>query len=194
MSDSIRYLVIQGGCLEHFALCTLSTSSYGDLCWSNLGLALRSVRTVSLCPGDAGLDALPHLESCESLTLAIFGGSFRRIGSIPSCLPNLRTVVVDATIRATDGESFQQAFLDMIKSSNSITKAGLKGTFKNSSFQDRVDSFCIVNKVLGTNLLGFSPSELWTRILSKMCDDSARTDFLYRLLREKPELANCAEI
>ena len=86
---------------------------------------------------------------------------------------------------------WRDGFLEMVKTSRTITKATLKGgpsSREVQSFGDGVTSFCILNRVFGTNLIGFEPTELWMRVLTKIRDDSARATFLFRLLREKPAL------
>lgn len=55
-------------------------------------------------------------------------------------------------------------------------------------FQVQVNAFCILNRVLASDLVGYGPTELWIRIFSKIRNASARATFLFRLLREKPEL------
>ena len=84
---------------------------------------------------------------------------------------------------------WRDPFLEMVKTSRSITKATLNDNVGEvEPFQDEVNSFCVLNRVFGTNLIGFEPTELWTRVYTKIRDDSARATFLFRLLREKPEL------
>lgn len=108
-----------------------------------------------------------------------------------SRLPNLKTlsIVGRHVVFNTDPEFNMDDFLDIIKLNNSVTKAvfNLK-SWTRPRFQDEVDSFCILNKVFGTNLMRFGPTDLWTLILSKVMDDSALENLLFRLLREKPEL------
>lgn len=55
----------------------------------------------------------------------------------------------------------KDAFLDIVKSRSSIMHAVLKPTgMLRQSFQAEVDSFCILNRVFGTDLIGFGPSDL----------------------------------
>lgn len=84
--------------------------------------------------------------------------------------------------------------LESIQLSESITTVYVTGA-KSSAFAKKADSFCTLNKVFGTKLVGFGPTVLWTRVLSKIQDDSAKATFLYRLLQEKPELiVNCGQV
>lgn len=162
--------------------------------WLRLGSALRSVQSVSLAvpSRDTLLAVLPHLQSCQSLSLLRLNNldRFQPVGSAVSRLPNLRDLFLfyydfDFGVRTT--KCGQYDVLNMITSSNSIENVQFRGTLP-SAFQGRIDSFCILNRVFGTTLVGFEPTDLWTRVLSKIGDCSARSILLYRLLCEKPEL------
>lgn len=121
---------------------------------------------------------LPQLHSCECLKLRLLtvsADSF--LGSTISSLPNLKSAFIASD---EDPESIHDAFLDLVKSSHSITKVVLKLAAANPSFLDNVDSLCLINQAFGTALVGLEPSELWTRILYKTRDGSARANFLYR--------------
>lgn len=190
--DAIGSLVVQRGTLEHFSIC-LSSTPNARCClqnWVGLGVALRSVKGVilELRSENAFHAVLPHLQSCESLELPCRSNSLARFGltgSILSRLPKLR--VIDYGGHPHGNED---AFLDMIKASDSITNVRFvtfeRGT--TASNLAKIRSFGNINRVFGTGLVGFNPTDLWTRILSKIDDDSARATLLYRLLLEKPEL------
>lgn len=131
---------------------------------------------------------LSKLQYCEVLELSLSSPleSFISVGSNLSALPNLRGLVL-GNISNIGGRN-QTAILDMIKSSNSIGKAHVQNSTMPSTFQDQLGSFCILNRVFGTNLIGSGPTDAWTRVISKIRDASAKATLLYRLLGEKPEL------
>lgn len=184
-----RLVAQRKGTLEHFKIDTQTTPCAGDEHhWLGLGTALSYVKSVSihLVSQETLLVLLPRLQSCESLVLALFYriNDFRSIGSILSQLSKLRTVEYRGI---TQAKSLQDEFLEMIKSSDSVTNARFRSVGMTPAFQKEVDSFCILNKVFGSR---FAPN-LWTHILAKMPADvpsSARATLLYCWLRTRPEL------
>lgn len=195
--DAIASLIMQNDNLEHFAI--RDEYSYGSPAdkWKGLHVALRSVKSFKFQVRAFMLvDLLPHLQCCESLELKGMGvesdSSFREIRRHLRGLPNLSSCVVVTEIRYIS-ENGQNCFVDMIKGCASISKVVLKPLVKQDAkaadepFRAKVESCCIVNRAFGTSLICFGATSLWTRILSKVQDESARSNFLFRLLRDKPE-------
>lgn len=174
--------------LQHFAMST-PECQYKKCDWLGLGSALRSVKSISLQlqKSDEPLRVLLlQLQSCESLKLDFHSlDTFQESCSIIAHLPTIRRVrAVVVGKNHDDSEDWKRHFLVMITSSNSITDAVLDPM----GCQDQVESRCIVNRVFNTCLIGFGPTELWTRVLDKVRDESTSQKFLFRLLREKPDL------
>lgn len=188
--DGIRSLVLQNGSLDHLSIGSNKVLESCPENWLGLGSVLGSVKSLNLSlPYDSALHVmLPRLQGCESLELRLFSSLIEGVTSTISTLPTVRRIVITTRSRETIIAS-QNAFLDMVSSSRSITSAELEPRdWTRPWFQAKVDSFCILNRVFGTSLVGFGPSELWTRIFSKIHNESARATFLFRLLCEKPDL------
>lgn len=190
--NAIATIVNQCQSLEHFALYSSVPFEGCVDSWSGIGLALGSINSVSLkkISNAALLKMLPQLQCCESLDLELRNVTerFGVCGHIISRLPNLRTVRISSHGDDELQETFQDECTEMIKSSYTISKVELKFETMNQAFLHKVDSLCKINRVFGTTLVGFGPTALWTRVLFKFAGGSARANFLYRLLREKPEL------
>lgn len=150
--------------------------------WLSLGVALRYVKNVSLDTLDFTIMALTlqQLQSCESLVLPVTDG-FELIELIVSRLPKLRTITIYP--RYGHREAFERLCLDMVKSRDSITNIVIEipdvMAVQNHSLQGEVDlfirdeviPFCLLNRVFRTDLICFGPTDLWTRILSKIDDE-----------------------
>lgn len=192
--DDIGQLVAQRGrSLEHFAFYCNDTTLHCKEIFGALGSSLCSVKSVCLLidTRESLHMMLPRLQSCESLELR---GNFRRTsfgstGSIVSCLPKLKTITISRG-GFTDVEGIKEDLLEMVKSSNSITKVVLIPDWWEAQLGIRgeLECFCLLNKVFKTNLICFDPTDLWARVLSKIPGEQARATLLYHLLREKPEL------
>lgn len=191
----------RGRTLDHFAIDInhhprRSRKNYEER-WRALGFALETVKSLALSHvGQAALSmVLPQLKSCESLHLSGYA-NVKLLGPILLRFPTLRTFIL-LTWYGNEPELFD-SFLDVIKASNSITKAVLEAKRRVQeppNFRVEVESYCLLNKVFGTTLIGYDPTDLWAGIVTKVPSDSARTNLLYRLLREKPELViGCTHI
>lgn len=141
-----------------------------------------SVKSVSLnVRSRKNLSMLYH--TCRLVNLLSFEESrFDLLGSSLSRLPKLRTVVVATpcyyyTSRNHRGSShvvlFYHDLLEMIKSSNSITKLCVETPWERPpDFYDEAESFCLLNKVFGT-----------TNLLGRLCDFDRRVCFGFWVLQ-----------
>lgn len=104
---------------------------------------------------------LPRLQSCESLELRglLRATRFGSTGSIVSCLPKLKTITVTEHHTAPDG--IKEDILDMVKSSNSITKVVLipDRWEEQLGIREELECFCLLNKVFKTSLICFDPTD-----------------------------------
>lgn len=97
-----------------------------------------------------------------------------------------------------DGDAWLHEVVEMVKASNSLvnvviniegrTQISIEDALTRLSIQETLNSFCILNRMFRTNLVGFGATAMWARRLSKIRDCSARATFLFRCLCEKPEL------
>lgn len=155
----------------------------------------RHVGVASFFNGIANLCSLKQLE-IDLGSVKITASITDAIGSVVAQNGALEHFAVCSMY--DDGYAWLHEVVEIVKASNSLVKVviniegrtqiSIEDAIARLSIQETLNSFCILNRMFMTNLVGFGATALWARRLCKIRDRSARATFLFRCLCEKPEL------